>query len=203
MFAPGTTLYLSIPCPFGRRILHPGKVVECAGDGVVAQFEETLDVGAGADVNLYCEVDGRFWQRGAAVVEVLRADSGSVLSLRFTSQMVSAESRGSHRVSLAATPLPATVDGRTDCAVVDVSPEGFAVITSGQLRQGAMVDVTFTYRGITVAGRARIQAVRQRPDGKHRYGFLTLDNDRDVRRSLERITAMVQREQLQRMARTA
>lgn len=203
MFAPETTLYLSVPAPVGRRVLHPGKVIDCAGDGIVAELEDTLDVTPGADVNLYCEVNGRFWQRGAAVVEVLRNGGRFALSLRFTTQAVSAESRGSHRVSLATSPLPATVGGRTDCAVVDVSPEGFAVICLGPLAVGALVDVAFTCRGVTVACRARVQAVRQRPDGKHRYGFLTLENDRGVRRALERITAMVQREQLQRLARTA
>lgn len=203
MFAPGTALYLSIPTTSGRRVLHPGRVIARGDESVVAEFEEPMELSTGADVNLYCEVNGRFWQRGAAVVEVLGTEPALQLSLRFTSQAVSAESRGSYRVSLAAAPVPATVQRRSEFLVVDVSPEGFAVVTTCPLAAGTMVDVDFTYRGVKVSGRARVQPVRERRDGTCRYGFLTLDSDRNIRRALEKITAIIQREHLQRLSRSA
>jgi hypothetical protein len=203
MLNAGSVMYLWIPDESGERILHSGKVIESDAETFVAEFEEPLAPPVGADVNAYGEVNGKFHQQGAAVTAIRRPLPNPVIAFKRVGKPVSAENRGSYRVCVATWGIYARIGPEDKCLVVDVSPEGFGVITQEPCKLGALVEVSLSYEGETITGRARCQTARLRSDGRGRYGFLSLEENRDMRKTLERITAAVQRMQLRRLARVA
>ena len=65
-----------IPSPSKGRILHPGKVIESNSTSFVVEFAEPIAPAVDSDVNVYCEVNGKFFQ------QVRRGSPKSVLARR-------------------------------------------------------------------------------------------------------------------------
>ena len=196
------TVFLRIPADTTERVLHQGKVLEATPDNLVAEFVDPLGLAPGADVTLYAEVRGKFFQQGATIVAVQQETPFPILAFKKVGQPSSAESRGSFRVSSAATQILASIAGQLKCPIVDISPEGFAAITRCELPLGASVQIAFEFEGVSCSGPARVQTLRTLPNGTRRYGFLAVDAA-TMRATLGQITANVQRSQLRRLSRTA
>ena len=207
MFASGKALYLLIPSESNERVLIEGKVLETDAQNVVAQFAEPLPLVSDADVNLYADFRGRFYQQGASVAALRETDavvpSTPIIALRKVGEMVSADNRASYRVSTANLHIHADIATEKTCKVVDISPEGFAVITSHDYAVGSVVNASLVSEGLSCSGAARVQTLKTLPNGARRYGFLALDpKGANMRKVLGQITATVQRLQLRRLSRT-
>jgi hypothetical protein len=198
MLAVGNAVYLLIPSPSKKRVLHPGKVVESDATSFVAEFEESITPTVNGDVNAYCEVRGKFFQQGAIVTEI-RTNNPCVICFRRNGEPVSAESRQTFRVSLVTSEFVVDVDKEPGCQVVDISPEGFAAITKKKLSLGAVVKIRLTGEGETFEATARVQTVQERGAGKFRYGFLVPQNNAAARKKMQLISAEMQRLQLKRL----
>lgn len=203
MFATGSEFFLLLPNATPKRVLHPGRIVSCAGGVFCAELSETLALGEGREVLVFAMVRNKFMQQGAAVVANEETAAPNTLRFTLVGEPVSAESRQTYRVSVALADLLAVVGKEKDCQVVDVSSEGFAVIAKSAFEMGASVKVSFTAEGQTVDGLARVQTVKMRNDGKFRYGFLIADRLSPARKALNAISMAVQRQQLKRLSAAA
>ncbi len=198
MLCVGNEMYLLIPSPSKRRVLHPGKVIESNATCFVAEFEEPIAPAVNGDVNAYCEVRGKFFQQGAVVTEI-RTSEPCVIAFRRNGEPVSAESRQTYRVSLVTSGFVVHVNKEPGCQVLDISPEGFAAITSRKLNLGSLVNIRFTGEGQTFEASARVQTVQERRDGKFRYGFLVPQSNAAARKTMQQISVEMQRLQLKRL----
>jgi PilZ domain len=198
MLSVGNAMYLLIPSPSKKRVLHPGKVIESDATSFAAEFEESIAPPVGGDVNAFCEVRGKFFQQGAVVSEI-RTNNPCVIVFRRNGEPVSAESRQTYRVSLVTSEFVVDVDKESGCRVLDISPEGFAAFTSRKLSLGSMVKIRLTGEGETFEASARVQTVQERGAGKFRYGFLVPQNNAAARKKMQQISIEMQRMQLKRL----
>ncbi|MGA2583592.1 MAG: PilZ domain-containing protein [Tepidisphaeraceae bacterium] len=198
MLAVGKSMFLLIPSPSKTKFLHPGKVIESDCTRFAAEFEDAIAPEVGSDVNAFCEVNGQFYQQGAIVREI-RAGLPVVIAFGRNGEVVSAENRQTYRVNVAASDISAAVGRESACAVLDVSPEGFAAVTSKKVSLGSIVPIKLHGEGHALEAPARVQTMRERPDGKFRYGFLVPRNNVLARKSLQQLSAAMQRLQLKRI----
>jgi hypothetical protein len=129
------------------------------------------------------------------------AETAASTIIRFTriGEPISAESRGSYRVSIAAQELYAQVDNQR-AHVVDVSPEGCAVICAKPLTVGELVEVSLSFGEVQLAGSMKVQTVKELRNGTQRFGLFAPDKKSKIRGSLQKLSALMQRLQLQRFA---
>ncbi|MGA3068372.1 MAG: PilZ domain-containing protein [Tepidisphaeraceae bacterium] len=198
MLARGQAMFLLIPSLSKTKYLHPGKVIESDGSSFTAEFEEAIILELGSDVIVFCEVNRKFCQQGAIVREIRSSPEVGIIFER-CGEVVSAEGRESYRVSTAATEITAGVGRESACPVLDVSNEGFAAVTAKKLNLGSIVPIKLHGEGHTLDTTARVQTLRERPDGKFRYGFLVPRDDVAARKFLQRLTAAMQQMQLKRI----
>jgi hypothetical protein len=98
-----------------------------------------------------------------------------------------------------ATEITVGVGREKSCPVVDVSTEGFAAVTGKKVGLGSVVPVKLNGEGHFFETTARVQTMRERPDGKFRHGFLVPRNNLPARKALQQLTAAMQRLQLKRI----
>jgi hypothetical protein len=200
MLLVGNPVYLLVPSPSKKRILHPGEVIESDATSFVGKFGDPIAPATESDVNAFCEVNGKFFQQGAVVMEI-RPDPGpgSVIALRRNGEPVSAENRQTYRVSTVITDFTAQIDKLPSCPVVDISSDGFDALVSERLNLGSVVKVKVIAEGNTVESAARVQTAKERPSGETRYGFLIPRSNLAARNSLQKISVEMQRLQLKRL----
>jgi hypothetical protein len=203
MFLVGTPLFLLVPDSSRKRILHPGKVVRCEEGAIIAQIEEAMTVAEGMEVVVFCSVRGKFMQQGATVIAQGEPAIKGGFAFKLVGEAVSAESRQTYRVSVAVANVKAQIGKEKDCLIVDVSPEGFAVITRSEDTLGSSVQVNFCYEGQTVSTPARVQTVQTRADGKFHCGLLVIEKGSSARKALAQISGAMQRQQLKRLSAAA
>jgi hypothetical protein len=198
MLASGQPMFLLIPSPSKTKYLYPGTVIKSDRTSFTAKFEDAIMPEVGSDVIAFCESNQKFCQQGAKVREILVGDEVGIVFER-VGEVVSAESRESYRVSTAATEMTVGVGKESTCPVLDLSNEGFAAVTAKKLTLGSVVPVTLHGEGHALETTARVQTVRERPDGKFRCGFLVPRDDAAARKTLQQLTSLMQRLQLQRI----
>jgi hypothetical protein len=200
MLTSGSAMFLMIPDATNKRVLHPGKVIESDAMNFVCEFEQPIAPTAGANVNAYADVRGKFMQQGASVVEVRQSQPKPIVAFARVGQAVSAESRQAFRVSVVVAGLVAQIDGTKGCQLVDVSPTGFGAILLKEYQIGSTICVTLNHEGHEVRTTARVQTVKPLPGGKFRCGFLPTEKNGSANKMLAQITASMQRSQLRRLA---
>lgn len=205
MFEKKQPAFLMIPGESKRRILHAATVTEVAADKVSFHFDEAaVAINADDEVVLYAEVRGKFMQCGAKVESLVEELNGrAVWTFKLVGEPVSAESRGSFRVSIVTDNIMAALGKLPPCPVTDVSPEGFSVLLNESLSVGATFEATIFAGQTTISGQVRIQTVKQLPTGQLRYGLLAFEPKTPFRRNLEKLSMELQRTRLKRMSRAA
>jgi hypothetical protein len=194
----GSPVFLLIPSPAQKRILHRGEVIESDGISFVARFDNPIAAAVGSDVNALSEINGKFFQQGA-VVTALRPDSGNVIVFRRNGEAISAETRQTYRVSVVTAGFNAKVGKVDSCPLIDISAEGFAVIVPDRLDLGSVVSIKLMCDGRCVETPARVQTVKELDGGKFRYGFLVPRDNVSARTAIQKISAEMQRLQLKRL----
>ncbi|CAN5701133.1 hypothetical protein BH09PLA1_BH09PLA1_31230 [soil metagenome] len=227
MIAAKSAVYLLVPNESNERVLRPASVLSCSGnDLVLTGLESATTPAIGANMSLFFEKNGRFFQQCGSIVAahdpsaqdpsaqgspganpprdaVTSSEATRSFVFRSVGEPVSAESRGSFRVAVVALHATARVDKERDCALVDVSAEGLGVLTRQKYRLGTAVKLLLDYENQHVEGLVRVQTVRAAADGTFRCGLLVPSTEPTMRRSLQKITTLVQRQQLQNLRRSA
>lgn len=204
MFEKTKPAFMLIPGESKNRILHPSTVTDLAQGKVSCVFEETsLKVKDGDEVVLYAEVRGKFMQIGAKVDSITDVEGKLVFNFATVGAPVSAESRGSFRVSIVTDNIYATLGKFSSCPVADISAEGFAVLLKESLAVGSTFEATILSGETELTGMVRIQTVKQLPTGQFRYGLLAYEAKSPFRKNLQNLAMELQRTRLKRLSRAA
>src|SRR3954451_15806473 len=144
MLSTQSALYLLVPNESNERVLHPGKVLAVQSSGVlIIGFQQAIAPAVGSDVNVFFEDNGKFLQQSGSIIATNDSASpdgfAQSIAFRCVGTPVSAESRGSYRVSAAGLNATARIEKERNCSLVDVSPEGLGVITKQSYRLGTAV----------------------------------------------------------------
>jgi len=193
-------MFLLLPGDSEKRVLQPGKVIESSAPSFSIAFDEPIELPVGLDTLAFCEVRGKFFQQGASLVEVREGGPASIYVFNRVGDPVSAEQRQTFRVSVAAAQIYAQLGKQKQCLVVDISPEGLAVIADAGLTLGSMQKISTSYEQNTILADARIQTIKILPSGKARYGLLIPSSDAVARKTLLKTSMDFQRRQLKRLA---
>ncbi|HMB96090.1 MAG TPA: PilZ domain-containing protein [Tepidisphaeraceae bacterium] len=203
MLSIGLQCLILLPNEQNKRLLIPAKVLDIYGDDAVVELEEPVVLKPGTQSNVFAEWLGRFFQQGITIVADDDANSEQASCMvRFTSfgEPVSAESRGSYRVSIAAQRVYARIGLQERCHVVDVSAEGFAVVCKRPLTVGEMVEVSLSHEGVHIAAAMKVQGVNELSNGTLRFGLFAPEKKSPARAGLQKLSLIMQRQQLKRFA---
>ncbi len=203
----GTGCFVQVPDESSQRILHSAVVQGFTNNTYTAELQEDAAlVESGQDIFVYYESRGEFTRQPARIHVIADTPSGGTISFQFTGDAVSAESRQCYRVSTVMAAVTATFGGEGNCAVVDVSAAGFAVIAAKQYKATDIIEATIRFEGETFSGRGRIESARELSAGRFRYGLHCVDGkstDETLRKGLQQISAAVQRQHLRRLSRAS
>jgi hypothetical protein len=199
MLVVGDAIFLLIPSAANKRVLHPGTVTESDATSFAVKFEDPIAPAVGTELNAFCEVHGKFFQQGASVVEIREPGNNPVIAFNRSGEPVSAENRQTFRVSIAAATIVVRLEKERNCQLMDVSLEGFAVLAEKKYDLGSLVTCNFTYEGIAVTAKVRVQTMQVRRDGKIRYGLHVPKVNAEARKALQQISSAAQRAQLRRL----
>ncbi len=199
-----TDLFLRTP---EHETLYPGKVSATTEKGCNAVFQGgAFSLEDGAEVLVFYEINRCFMQQPVRVLSVVEKKNDNdgtriTLELETTGDPISAENRECYRVSCYSADIEAQLgDDPEMCEVVDVSATGFAIFSDAEYTVGQMLLATLYHNGTPVRGTAVVQNYRAFGK-KNRYGLRAVDGDRPkFKRDLDRITLLVQREQLARLS---
>ena len=92
------------------------------------------------------------------------------------------------------------INGTPGYALVDLSPEGFAIVTPADFGVGNVVSAELGHDGQIFSGRAVVRSVQALDQRRYRYGLQALESEDDLRKGLQHIAISLQREQLRRIA---
>jgi hypothetical protein len=192
--------FLLIPNEQNERLLLPGKVVQLNDANAIVKFDQPITLKAGDESTIFAQWRDKFLQQGVKIQTAAMNDDPSTIELSRVGEPVSAEGRGSYRVSVAIAMIYGTVDGQKHCHVVDISPEGCAVVCTQPLIIGQTVPVQFEYQNVVVEGLLKVQTLKNLSSGKMRFGLLANEKNSPARKALQKLTVLMQRLQLQRLA---
>ena len=201
----GTGFFVQVPDESNERILHPALVEDFEGCSYTAQLkEDEAPLKGGQNVFIFYEFKGEFVRQPACMSALSHTQSGINFAFQFTGEPVSAERRQCYRVSTVMAAVTATIGDEENCAVVDVSATGFAVIAAKQRNIGDVVDTIVHSGNENFSGQGRIESVRESNCGRFRYGLHCVDamsKGKALRIELQKISATVQRQHLRRLSR--
>ena len=199
-------LFLQLSIESDTRVLHPCTLVESDEATFTAEVDDgelKLDVGLTL-IAFFYNRRREFVKQSVCVesLEKMDRDEHAQAKLRFrlerSGHCRSAEKRECYRVSTATDRYMVEFGERSDCHVVNMSPNGFAVISDEVFEPGDIVRVKTRLDNCSCIGHVRIQNVRVMEDGQFCYGVQCID--RELEPSLQKCSMDVQREQLRRLA---
>ncbi len=201
MLELGSAVYLLLQTGPKGRVLQAGKVLVSNAVSFTAEFEQSITLTLGADMIAMGETNGRLFQQGVSVAEIVQAEPKPTAAFNRVGEIVSAEQRQMFRVSVATSGMAARIGSERNCQVVDLSHEGFGAVLKHELKIGSLVQVTLNYEGKTVfTSLARVQTTKLRPDNTFGHGFLVPDAKSAARKAMQQLSSLLQRQQLRRLA---
>lgn len=186
-----------------KRVLHPAEAAAIDGDEIqIVATAQDLPIEQDQTVRIFHQAKD-FMQQTATVVNITEVDGKKMITIELTSKPASAESREHHRVSTVFTDLTARVGEEPICQLVDVSTMGFAVITSQALEIGEVISTELRFDREVYPGKTCVQSVRDLGAGRMRCGLFPLadaEGGTQMFAGMQRMTTILEREQLQRLA---
>ena len=200
MFKTASPAFLAVPNPQNKRVLVEGKVKAFDPTRAEVEFEQIAGLSPDADVTLFAEKGGKFFQQAARVCVETFDGGRTTVAFELFGEPVSAEQRGSYRTSAVMLNVPIGVDRQAGCVLADVSPEGVGVITPKPLTVGSTVSVTIEIEAFRLNDTMKVQGVKRLPSGKLRFGLFVPGKGSNSRRTLEKLASHLQRVQLKRLS---
>ncbi len=201
----GTGCFVQVPDESSQRILHSAVVQGFVNSTYTADLhEDAAPLESGQDIFVYYEFRNEFTRQPARIHVIADTPSGCTFTFQFTGDMMSGEGRQCHRVSTVMVVVTATLGGKENFPVVDVSATGFAVIAAGRFMATEIVEATIRFEGETFSGQGRIESVQELSAGRIRYGLHCVDGKatgETLLKGLQHISAAVQRQHLRRLSR--
>ena len=202
---PGTGCFVQVPDESSQRILQSAVVQDYKEKTYTAELrEDAAMLESGQDIFVYYEFKNEFMRQPARIDVIADTPSGCTFSFQFTGDAVSAERRKCYRVSTVMAAITATFGDEENCAVLDVSATGLAVLGANQRKIGHVVETIVSCGDENFSGQGRIESIRESNCGRFRYGLHCVDarpGREALRIGLQKISAVVQREHLRRLSR--
>ena len=203
MLEVGIDVFLQLPAEADKRVLHAGEVTGEEEGVWIAEFEEPeLEVAVEQEVLVYYEIKQKFSKQPARI-QTVSGDATTIVSFQTTGDAVQAEDRECYRAATKAYRLTATVDGRPNCRLDDISEKGFGVISPSEYQIGQTLKIRIGFKGERYAGTAVVQAVREMSRGRRRYGMSWVgdkNDSGDLEKGAHTINIAIQHEQMRRRA---
>lgn len=186
-----------------QRTLVSATVQQTQGESATIQTSDAIEIRPGSELVVFAEFSGKLHQQPAKVTTV-DSPAARTIGIKLVGEPVNCDFRGSYRVSVASGNIPVVVGKQPNCTVADISPEGVAVITSSPLTVGQTVDIDLSIESIYARGTLHVVAEKKLEGGKFRYGLRAgAEKKSGIRKSLEALTNLLHRRQIQRLARAA
>ena len=203
MLKVNAEMFLQLPSESDKRILHPGAITGDEEGVWIAELEEPdLEVAVDQEVLVYYEIKRKFSKQPARI-QMVSGDETTIVSFQTTGDAVQAEDRECYRAATKAYRLTATVDGRPNCRLDDISEKGFGVISPSEYQIGQTLKVRIGFKGERSTGTAVVQAVREMSRGRRRYGMSWVGDKNDggdLQKGAHTINIAIQHEQMRRRA---
>lgn len=204
MIALQQPCFISLPSQTNQRVLIPGKAIALENNTqCTIEFEESIELATEGDVTLYAEWRAKFHQQAGKVIGPVEGAAKPTFNFSRAGEPVNCESRGCYRVSVVSQGYTGAVGPQKTTLLADVSVEGISVITPKPVKLGTMIEVAFRVEDVVIAGLLRVQGEKTLPDSRLRYGLYAFEKKSPIRKSLESLSAILQRGQLRRLARAA
>lgn len=170
-------------------------IVPADSEALVAELAHAARAPIGTKVQLYYSIDGQFVRSTATIQACLRENPRPVISFKSVSSPWPCESRKALRVFVKASQITALV-GTLPASIVDVSVEGFGVISPSRWDIGSSVQATLHFADHEFSGRACVCNFTNLEHDQTRYGLQVLKEEASLRNGLQEIAADIQRRQL-------
>lgn len=188
MLKPESQVFVLFPDKSQQEVLCEGVVLTSDGKTFRAEFWQAINLVVGDAVRVHYDEDHNFVHADATILGCVQTGDHNTIQFAILNASHAQESRRFVRVSLVNTGLCADIDEASDCELVDVSAEGFAVIVPNAFEVGDAVPVAIQLHGECNTGRACVRSVWDLGDGRWRCGFQAIHGEQDLVQGLERIT---------------
>ncbi len=204
MLKEGSSVYLGLDDPSGRRVLHPGIIAAIAQDRCTIGFENSeLSIKTGDGCLIYYHAFQAFLQRRVRVEEQSETGPLSRVVMKFIGDAVSADTRQEHRVSAINAGLTVTLDTEEGCTIQEISMSGLGLVSDRKYSIGQILNVTLHSEVEDYDGQMVIEWNRQLDGDRTQYGLRGLFDAKGsdtLRIGLMRFTRAVHRQNLQRVS---
>jgi len=198
---PLKPVFLQVTDDSEERVLHPviiSKIIGDEGYTYICELDRKEELSCEEDVAAFIYFEGArtFMQQSIRICSVTEAESKVEITIKTTSDPVSADCRECYRVSTVMLDLTVTVADEEDCPLLDVSASGMSATTTTPLKRGNEIPVRLSYGGQEYAGEVIVQNACERDTGRIRHGFHCVEDRRcggDLQKGLQVVSTAVQR----------
>ena len=172
MLKEGSSVYLGLDDPSGRRVLHPGIIAAIAQDRCTIGFENSeLSIKTGDERLIYYHDFQEFVQRRVEVEEQSETGPLSRVVMNFIGDAISADTRQEYRVSAINAGLTVTLDTEEGCTIQEISMSGLGLVSDRKYSIGQILNVTLHSEDECFGGRAVVEWNLQLDGDRAQYGL--------------------------------
>ena len=186
-------LYIQTRGDTGSRTYLQVEVVESGSDEITILVPDKKPNKRSHTELYYTTSDGAFVRQVFRILKRKKHRQGVLLYLSQVGAPKSAEMRKHPRIP--AYGVGARFGDEEGCTVVDISENGFCIVSSEHVEVGASVGVVLEYDGTVYPGTVRVQNVQEPEPGSYRYGMLCIGSMGDpdkLSKALPRIAMKLQ-----------
>ena len=203
MLTANSSCYLTFFQNGNSRVLSPGKVLETYDNTAAVQFPHKVDLKAGGKTTLFANWRGKFHSQSVAVTQAANNGGNTVLSVQTLGDPSPCSENDNFRISAISQDVRLTVDKQLNCQLADIGEEGLSVITQQPLAVGAKVTINMTIDGLYAYGTLTVTGQEKLPDGTTAFTLEITDKKSPLHKSLESLSATLQRRQLRKLSAAA
>lgn len=203
MLTANSSCYLTFFQNGGTRVLSPGKVLETYDNTATVQFPHNVDLKAGGKTTLFANWRGKFHSQNVSITKLNNDGGRSVINIETTGDPKPAGDDETFRISTLSQDIRLTIDKQINCQLADIGEEGLSVVTQQPLAQGSQVSINLTIDGLYAQGALTVIGQEKLPNGTTAFTLEVTDKKSNLRKSLDSLSATLQRKQLRKLTAAA
>jgi len=203
MLTPNSSCYLTFFQNGTTRVLSPGKVLDTYDNTATVQFPHNVELKAGGKTTLFANWRGKFHSQNVSITKLSNDGGNSVINIQTTGDPTPAGDNETFRISALSQDIRLTVDKQINCQLADIGEEGLSVITQQPLTNGAQVSINLTVDGLYAQGTLTVVGQQKLPTGTTAFTLEVTDKKSNLHKSLESLSATLQRKQLRKLSAAA
>ncbi|HRK31561.1 MAG TPA: hypothetical protein PLD59_10820 [Tepidisphaeraceae bacterium] len=203
MLTPNSSVYLTLFTSGSSRVITPGKVLDTYDNTAKLQFPLGSELKAGAKLVIFADWRGKFHSQSVLINNVKASNGNSVIDITTDADPVLCSEEETFRISALGQNILLSVDNQINCQLADLGEEGLSVITQQPLRVGQSVSINLTVDGIYATGTMSVAGQEKLPGGQTAFTLEVTEKKCNLRKSLESLSATLQRKQLRKLTAAA